>query len=254
MQVSLSIKSEKQCTQSYVDLETKCHDLFGWTVCDQKVSKPTYLSSWICIKVLLLKTTSQQGEIELPPELAKLKSESDFWVRLFRVSFHARWGLSGSRTYLHFFVLTLWDYLTERASHTILFTLFIVSCLVSTVWLWADKGTEGKRVLPNFWHKRLRHINNLRKRRLCTILLRSQSDSQSRYFLCISQFQLRKAPPPPGYCGAFANFVLPGGPSICQPRGHSRAFDTHAVSYQDITMRRILLGKKVDLLICQGHE
>ena len=58
------------------------------------------------------------------------------------------------------------------------------------------------------------------------------------------------SPPPPGYCGAFANFVLPGGPSICQPRGHSRAFDTHAVSYQNITMWRILLGKKADLLIC----
>ena len=34
-----------------------------------------------------------------------------------------RSGLSGSRlfsrTYLHSFVLTLWDYLTQRASHTI---------------------------------------------------------------------------------------------------------------------------------------
>ena len=54
-------------------------------------------------------------------------------------------------------------------------------------------------------------------------------------------------PPPPshplGFCGAFArlvspaggvfaNFVLPGG--ICQPRGHSRAFVTHTVSYQNI--------------------
>ena len=112
-------------------------DLFGWTACWSKSFKAD-LSSWICIKVLLLKRTSQQGEIELPLELAKLKSESDFW-RLFRVSFHARWGLSGSRlfsrTYLHFFVLTLWNHLTQRASHTILFTLFIFSCLVSTVWL-----------------------------------------------------------------------------------------------------------------------
>ena len=31
---------------------------------------------------MLLKRTSQQGEIELPPELAKLKSESDFDVSL----------------------------------------------------------------------------------------------------------------------------------------------------------------------------
>ena len=44
------------------------------------------------------------------------------------------------------------------------------------------------------------------------------------------------------------------GPGICQPRGHSRAFDTHAVSYQNITTQRILLGKKADWLICQGQE
>ena len=29
--------------------------------------------------------------------------------------------------------------------------------------------------------------------------------------LCISQFHLRPAPPPPGYCGAFARLVSPGG-------------------------------------------
>ena len=28
---------------------------------------------------------------------------------------------------------------------------------------------------------------------------------------CISQFQLRPAPPPLGYCGAFARLVSPGG-------------------------------------------
>ena len=44
------------------------------------------------------------------------------------------------------------------------------------------------------------------------------------------------------------------GPGICQPRGHSWAFDTHAVSYQKITTQRILLGKKADWLICQGQE
>ena len=69
--------------------------------------------------------------------------------------------------------------------------------------------------------------------------------------------------PPPEYCGAFAhlvsagggafaNFVLPGGQ--VPPRGHSRAFDTHAVSYQFIATKRILLGKKADWLICQGQE
>ena len=50
-------------------------------------------------------------------------------------------------------------------------------------------------------------------------------------------------PPPPGR--------LRG---ICQPQGHSRAFDMDAVSYQNITTQRILLGKKADWLICQGQE
>ena len=47
--------------------------------------------------------------------------------------------------------------------------------------------------------------------------------------LCISQFHLRPAPPPPGYCGAFtrlvspaggafANFALPGGGAFANPR------------------------------------
>ena len=49
-------------------------------------------------------------------------------------------------------------------------------------------------------------------------------------------------------------FCAPGGPGICQPRGHSWAFDTHAVSYQKITTQRILLGKKADWLVCQGQE
>ena len=35
---------------------------------------------------------------------------------------------------------------------------------------------------------------------------------------------------------------------ICQPRGHSQAFDTHVVSYQNINTQRILLGKKADWL------
>ena len=37
-------------------------------------------------------------------------------------------------------------------------------------------------------------------------------------------------------------------------RGHSRAFDTHAVSYQNITTQKVLLEKKADWLICQGQE
>ena len=65
-------------------------------------------------------------------------------------------------------------------------------------------------------------------------------------------------PTPPGYCGAGqlpALWVPPctaRGAGICQPRGQSRAFDTHAVSYQNITTQRILLEKQAVWLICQG--
>ena len=49
-------------------------------------------------------------------------------------------------------------------------------------------------------------------------------------------------------------FCAAQGPGICQPRGHSRAFVTHAVSYQNITRQIILLGKKADSVICRGQE
>ena len=62
---------------------------------------------------------------------------------------------------------------------------------------------------------------------------------------CISQFQLHPVPPPPrataGHLPALSvrgrgicKFCAARGPGICQPRGHSRAFHTHAVSYQNI--------------------
>ena len=70
-----------------------------------------------------------------------------------------------------FFGLTLWDYLTQGGSHTKRFTLFIVLCLVSTVSMTVSRSCKGKRVFPNPRHKRLRHMNNLRKRRLGTIML-----------------------------------------------------------------------------------
>ena len=71
--------------------------------------------------------------------------------------------------------------------------------------------------------------------------------------LSISQFQLRPAPPraTAGHLSALSvpgvghlEFCAARGPRICQPRGHSWAFDTQAVSYQNITTQRILLGKK----------
>ena len=49
-------------------------------------------------------------------------------------------------------------------------------------------------------------------------------------------------------------FFTARGLSICQPPGHSRAFDTHEVSYQTITTQKVLLEKKVDWLIYQGQE
>ena len=71
-------------------------------------------------------------------------------------------------------------------------------------------------------------------------------------------------PPPPGYCGAFARLVSPGGgafanfcsargPGICKPQGYSQAFDMHPVSYQSITTQRILLEKQAYWLNCQGQ-
>ena len=39
-------------------------------------------------------------------------------------------------------------------------------------------------------------------------------------------------------------FCTARGPGICQPPGHSRIFDTHAVSYQNITTQKVLLEKK----------
>ena len=47
-------------------------------------------------------------------------------------------------------------------------------------------------------------------------------------------------------------FCAARGPGICQPRGQPRAFDTHAVSYQNISTQRILLEKQADF--CQGRE
>ena len=54
-------------------------------------------------------------------------------------------------------------------------------------------------------------------------------------------------------CG-ICKFCTAQGPGICQLRGQPRAFDTHAVSYQNITTQRILLEKQADWLICQGWE
>ena len=74
--------------------------------------------------------------------------------------------------------------------------------------------------------------------------------------LCISQFLCAQPnPPPPGLlrsiCAPWKSrgwgickFWTARAPGICQPPGHSRAFDTHAVSYQNITTQKVLLDKK----------
>ena len=63
-------------------------------------------------------------------------------------------------------------------------------------------------------------------------------------------------PPPPrllwGIClpchshqgWGICKFCAAWGPRICQSLGHSRAFDMHAISNQNITTQKILLGKK----------
>ena len=62
-------------------------------------------------------------------------------------------------------------------------------------------------------------------------------------------------PPPPGYCGAFArlvspggaafaNFSLPGGRAFANPGAIPELSNTHAVSYQNVTTQRVLLKKK----------
>ena len=65
-------------------------------------------------------------------------------------------------------------------------------------------------------------------------------------------------PPPRATCQSrgwgICKFCAARGPDICQSRGHSQAFDTHAVSSKNIATQRILLGKKADWLICQGQE
>ena len=86
--------------------------------------------------------------------------------------------------------------------------------------------------------------------------------------LRISQFQLRPAPPPPPLpppgllhlpalsvpgVGHLQSLCCPGAGHLPIP-GPFQSFDTHAVSYQNITTQRILLGKKGDWLICQGQE
>ena len=51
-------------------------------------------------------------------------------------------------------------------------------------------------------------------------------------------------PAHPGLLRGIRKFCTARGLGICQPRDHSRAFDTHAVSYQNITIHMVLLEEK----------
>ena len=62
-------------------------------------------------------------------------------------------------------------------------------------------------------------------------------------------------PPPPGYCGAFArlvspgggafaNFALPGSWAFANPGAIPELLTRRAVSYQNITTQKVLLKKK----------
>ena len=66
------------------------------------------------------------------------------------------------------------------------------------------------------------------------------------------------SPPPPGLLRGIcppcqsqgwgiSKFFAARGPGICQTRGQTRAFNTHAVSFQHITTQRILLEKQAHL-------
>ena len=69
-----------------------------------------------------------------------------------------------------------------------------------------------------------------------------------------AQPPLPLSPPPPATVGhlpalsvrgsGICSFCTARGPGICQPRGHSRAFDTYVVSYQNITTQKVLVEKK----------
>ena len=95
-----------------------------------------------------------------------------------------------------------------------------------------------------------------------TLEIREQCFQRDSYYVDINVVVMHQSIPaapspasPPGYCGAFARLVSPGGlgiykfctvrgPGICQPRGRQRAFDTLAISYQNITTQKVLLEKK----------
>ena len=61
-----------------------------------------------------------------------------------------------------------------------------------------SRSCKGKRVLPNSWHKRLRHIN---KRRLGTIMLRSQKRLTKQVYASVNSSCAQPFPAPRATAG-----------------------------------------------------
>ena len=71
------------------------------------------------------------------------------------------------------------------------------------------------------------------------------------YLFLSLKFMHQSIPPPPSPLRGICTPCQSRGWGICkfcrtirQPRDHSRGFDTHAVSYQNITTQKVLLEKK----------
>ena len=90
-------------------------------------------------------------------------------------------------------------------------------------------------------------------------MFKNKKTNQNIVRLCISQFQLRPPSPPALFpfratAGHLPALSVPGvghlqilhcpGDGFLPTRGHSRAFDTHTVSIQNITTQKVLLEKK----------
>ena len=153
----------------------------------------------------------------------------------------------------------------EGQSHNTVYALhrFMLCIYCMTV----SRCCKRKGALANPWHKRLRHTHEQFAQKETGYYHASLAKRLAKQIFLMHQ-SIPAAPSPPhphgllrGICPpcqyrgwGICKFCAARGPGICQPHGHSRTFDTHAVSYQNITTRRILLGKRADLLICQRHE
>ena len=141
-----------------------------------------------------------------------------------------------------------------RLSHDNLLT-HLLGKVPYTSWLFTIYKKIPEILVGNFGSvKTVRVVHHLPK---ISGLSRRASRLDSNYNLMHQSIAAAPSPPPPRLLRTICPPCQSRGLGICKfcvARGHSRAFDTHAVSYQNITTQRILLGKKADWLICQGRE